>query len=57
MQRLPESGKAKLVLKLAKKPILGFGPEYPPPEIKTWPDLGTLSFDYYKTPPPPKIEI
>ena len=24
-----------------------------PPVMKSWPDIGTLSFDYYRTPPPP----
>ena len=29
------------------------GQEYPPPQMKSFPEMGTLSFDYPRIPPPP----
>ena len=42
---------------IAKNTNSQFDYPLPPLEMKTWPDLGTLSFDHPRTPPPLKIEI
>ena len=61
MQGLPESSKAKFVLKLARTPYSGIWSRIPHPHpsnpgnekvVRSW--LGTLSFDYYRTLPTPK---
>ena len=52
MQGLPESGNAKFLLKLARTPCSGIFLQNTP-EMKSWPDLGTLTFDLERTPPPP----
>ena len=59
MQGLPECGMAKFLLILASQVLPG--QEYPPPpppppqEMRSWPDLGTLSFDLARI--PPQLEI
>ena len=55
---LPDYGMAKFLLILPRIPIQNLTthknppPPPPPPKMKTWSEVGTLSFDYPRTPPP-----
>ena len=59
MQGLPECGMAKCLLILPRIPYFRpvMNTPLPFPKIEIWPELGTLSFDYPRIPPPPEIEI
>ena len=62
MQGLPECGMPKFMLILPRIPILILANQEPPPhppkiKIKIWPEVGTLSFDYPRISPTPKLKF